>query len=344
MLAVLVLAVVFVGAKRLPYVMFSPGGARAVEPLITVRQRPGGPKVHVERPTDDLLYVTVSQIMEPSGALTAYGWLDDTTQVEPAKPYLGTQSSDQNRKLNLQMMTDSQDKARKVALERLGYDVKTKYVGAFLDDVDPTYPAAKVLSPGMTVVAIDGKRVRTVDDLVDAIRAKQPGDEVEVTVVPLGQRTPKTVTTRLGRREAPDERDIAALGVSPETRATFELPVDIDIDTGQVGGPSAGLAFTLAILDRLTPGSLTGGKKVAVTGTIELDGSVGPVGGVDHKTEAAVRQGAELFLVPPDEYDMAKKAARGRIRIEAVSSLDEALAALEANGGDPLPAKAGAGA
>jgi PDZ domain-containing protein len=113
--------------------------------------------------------------------------------------------------------------------------------------------------------------------------------------------------------------------------------MDIEIDTGKVGGPSAGLAFTLAILDRLTPGSLTGGDRMAVTGTIELDGTVGPVGGVDHKTEAAISEGAEVFLVPPEEFEQAKKAARGRIKIEQVQTLDDALAALVAHGGDPLP-------
>jgi PDZ domain-containing protein len=130
---------------------------------------------------------------------------------------------------------------------------------------------------------------------------------------------------------------VAALGVSPVDRNTYGFPMDIEIDTGKVGGPSAGLAFTLAILDRLTPGSLTGGDRMAVTGTIELDGTVGPVGGVDHKTEAAISEGAEVFLVPPEEFEQAKKAARGRIKIEQVQTLDDALAALVAHGGDPLP-------
>ena len=112
----------------------------------------------------------------------------------------------------------------------------------------------------------------------------------------------------------------------------------MEIDSGSVGGPSAGLAFTLAILDRLTEGDLTGPNKVAVTGTIRLDGSVGPVGGVVQKTEAAVRAGARAFLVPPDEYADARRAARGRLRIIQVSTVDEALAALRRLGGDPVGA------
>ena len=124
--------------------------------------------------------------------------------------------------------------------------------------------------------------------------------------------------------------------MSLENRPSYEFPFDVAIDSGDVGGPSAGLAFTLAILDRITPGDLTGGARVAVTGTIELDGTVGPVGGVKQKTEAAVSEGAVLFLVPSDEYDEAVEAADGRIEIRRADSLDQALTALEELGGDPV--------
>lgn len=334
-LFLLLAAVLVQGTLRVPYVVLRPGSARSVEPLVTITSKPGGPEVHQEEAGDNLLFLTVSSVVEPSGFLALRGWLDDKAQVEPSAPFLGTQSADQNRKLNLALMTDSQDKARKVALERLGYDVETKAGGTFLEDVDPDYPAAAVLAPGMTVVGVDGAPVKVRDDLVDAIVAKQPGDPVELEVIPLGSREPQTVTTTLGEREG--EPGTAALGVSLVDQVSYTFPVDIDIDTGKVGGPSAGLAFTLAILDRMTPGQLTGGERVALTGTIELDGSVGPVGGVRHKAEAAIRQGATLFLVPPDEYDEAVEAADGRIEVRKVATLDDALEALEDHGGDPLP-------
>lgn len=336
-LLVLVGAVIVVASLRVPYVVLKPGSARSVGPLVTITQKPGGPKVTVDPATDDLLYLTVSSIMKPSGIVALKGWWDDKAQVEPSAPFLGTQTSDENRKLNLEMMTDSQDKARKVALERLGYDVVTHHIGAFLEDVDPAFPASKVLKPGMTVVGADGKEVTTRDDLVAAIASHAPGETMSLEVVPLGATEPVTVEAELGSR--PDHPDKPVLGISLVDRSTYTFPVDIEIDSGKVGGPSAGLAFTLAILDRMTPGSLTGDGRVAVTGTIELDGSVGPVGGVNHKTEAAISEGAKLMLVPPEEYDEAVKASDGRIDVKAVSSLDEALAALEAHGGDPLPAK-----
>lgn len=331
----LVATAAVLGTVRLPYIAFRPGGARAVEPLVEIVGRDDGAEVDAEEPTEDLLYVTVSTSVEPSGLVVLLGLLDDKVQVEPSDPYLGTQSSDENRKLNLELMTDSQDKARKVSLERLGYEVGATPVGAFLEDVDPDFPAAAVLAPGMTIVGAGGREVATREDLVEEITALEPGDDLALEVVPLGSREPEQVVARLGER--PGEPGTAALGVSLVDRFRYEFPVDIRIDTGKVGGPSAGLSFTLAILDRMTPGRLTGGETVAVTGTIELDGSVGPVGGVEHKTEAAIREGATLFLVPPQELEVAEERAQGRIDVRAVSTLDEALAALEEVGGDPLP-------
>lgn len=337
-LSLLVVSVLVVCTMRVPYVVLKPGSARSVVPLVTVTQKPGGPPVEEDAASDDLLYVTVSSTVEPSGIYAILGWLDDKAQVEPSKPFLGQNTDEENRKLNLALMTDSQEKAKVVALERLGYDVEKTPIGAFLEDVDPSYPAADVLKPGMTVVGADGEPVRTVDELVAAIQAHEPGEEMALSVIPLTGGEPQKVTAELGTREG--EPGTPALGVSPVDRNRYGFPVDIEIDTGKVGGPSAGLAFTLAILDRMTPGSLTGGDRMAVTGTIELDGTVGPVGGVDHKTEAAISEGAEVFLVPPEEFEQAKEASRGRIKIEQVRTLDEALAALVAHGGDPLPAPA----
>lgn len=334
-LILLVGAVVIVNVMRVPYVVVAPGSARSVVPLVEVSQKPGGPAVHEDPANDDLLYVTVSSTVEPSGIVALLGWLDDKAEVVPSKPFLGQQSEDENRALNLALMTNSQDKAKVVALERLGYEVGKTPTGAFLEDVDPSYPSAKVLKPGMTVIEAGGKPVRTTEDLVTAIQSRKPGDDLDLTVVPLEGGKAQEVTAELGVRA--DDPGVAALGVSPVDRVAYTFPVDIRIDTGKVGGPSAGLAFTLAILDRLTPGDLTGGDRMAVTGTIELDGTVGPVGGVSHKTEAAISEGAKVFLVPPEEYQEAVDASRGRIKIEQVRTLDEALAALEEHGGDPLP-------
>jgi len=115
---------------------------------------------------------------------------------------------------------------------------------------------------------------------------------------------------------------------------SFDLPFDVKIDTRGIGGPSAGLAFTLAIIDELTPGELTGGKNVAVTGTIDIDGTVGEVGGVVQKTAAVRNAGARLFLVPPGEFADASKHAGKNLKVVKVTTLADALKALADNGGE----------
>ena len=123
------------------------------------------------------------------------------------------------------------------------------------------------------------------------------------------------------------------LGVSTFTRdLSFKFPVQISIDSGQVGGPSAGLAFTLGILDVMTPGSLTGGLKISTTGTMAIDGTVGPIGGIHQKVMASRRAGVQLMLVPASEIDEARKYA-GDLRIEPVETLDQALEILTTVGG-----------
>jgi PDZ domain-containing protein len=135
------------------------------------------------------------------------------------------------------------------------------------------------------------------------------------------------------------------LGVSTFTRdLSFNFPVQVSIDSGRVGGPSAGLAFTLGILDVMTPGSLTGGLRISSTGTMSLDGSVGPVGGVHQKVMASRRAGIDLMFVPASEIEEARRFA-GDLRVEPVETLDQALEILTTLGGGNavLPPAGGSG-
>jgi len=323
-LAITLAAVTLAASLRLPYISISPGSARSVEPLIDVKGRRS-------RPTDNILFLTVS-VRRPTGIEAVLGWLDDDVEVDPEKVITGGQSEANNDKFNQQLMSTSKEKAAKVALEKLGYRVQAAKTGAVITDVDPRLPVFRSVTPGDTVVRADGRPIKEAADLVAVLRRRHPGDVVKLVVRPLVGTSTRPVAVRTVRR--PGEPDRAFLGVSLETRQQFRLPVDISIDSGEVGGPSAGLAFTLAILDRLTPGSLTGAKTVAVTGTMEVDGSVGPVGGVHQKTIAAIAAGAQLIIVPTDEYADALAAARGRIRVQKVATLDDALRVLASIGGN----------
>lgn len=334
-LALLIGAISALLARPAPYVALTPGSARAVEPLVTITDGPDvRPEIDAEAASDEsLLFVTVS-VRRPSGIEALIRVLDDTNEVLPAQLIDGGQSREENRSFNLQLMTDSKDKAAKVALERAGFTVDVETDGAVVLDLAPAFPVADVVRPGDTIVGADGTEIAMASDLVDVIAGREPGDPLTLDVVAFGQDEARTVDTTLGTNP---ETGAAQLGVSLDDRPAYTFPFEVAIDSGEVGGPSAGLAFTLAILDQLTAGDLTGEGVVAVTGTIELDGSVGPVGGVLQKTEAAIDAGAKVFLVPPDEFADAMEAARGRIEVRQVASLDEAVAALESTGGDPIP-------
>ena len=126
------------------------------------------------------------------------------------------------------------------------------------------------------------------------------------------------------------------MGISSQEFTTYQFPVNVKINTQLVGGPSAGLAFTLAIIDDMTPGSLTGDRQVAVTGTIAPDGTVGAVGGVEQKAITARTNGVQLMLVPEKEVKAARRGA-GDVRVVGVKNIEEALAALQTAGGSEVP-------
>jgi PDZ domain-containing protein len=139
---------------------------------------------------------------------------------------------------------------------------------------------------------------------------------------------------------SPDDTNRTIIGFVPFDTASAELPFEVSIDSGAIGGPSAGLAFTLTLMDELTPGELTGGREVAVTGTINIDGTVGAIGGLSAKTSAVRQMGTEIFLVPASQSDddlaKARRIAGDEVEIIPVATLDEALAALAERGGNGL--------
>lgn len=330
----LLAAVLWVAVAPASYYLLSPGKARAVEPLITITSGEDGPELHEEPARDDLFFLTVN-VRQPFGLELIDALDDDTVDVVQQQIIDGSQGRERNRQFNRALMTNAKEKAAKVALERAGIEVGVQPAGAVIIDTSPDFAVSKVLFPGDVVVGADGTPVTRVSDLVDVIASHRPGEVVSMDVISLADGGQRTVEVTLGSR--PGEPARAVLGVSLETRPAFDFPVEVDIDSGTVSGSSAGLAFALAILDRLTPGLLTGGETVAVTGTIELDSSVGPVGGVRQKVEAAVRVGAVLMLVPEMEYQTALDAARGRLEVRSVTTFEEALDALVEIGGDPVP-------
>jgi PDZ domain-containing protein len=200
------------------------------------------------------------------------------------------------------------------------------------------------LRVGDVVVAVDGSAVTGAADLIDAVRASQPGAVLVLSVRPVsgGPDEDRSVTPVAGGGDPPSPM----LGVTVADAVETSAGVDVDIDSGPVGGPSAGLAFALGIIDLLTRGDLGGGRAVVATGTIGADGRVGPVGGIAQKAVAVRRSGATVFLVPSslpeDELARARDLA-GPVELVPVATLQEALDALADRGGDPVGELLGAG-
>jgi PDZ domain-containing protein len=319
----IVLALIFV---RVPYVAVSPGSASPTENLVTVNGVDSYPA------DGDILFTTVRIKTRLQLWRAIQGWLDPATDVRPEEQILGDRSATENRQFNLALMDDSKITAVRVALEHLGYEVTSN--GVLLVDIADGTDAATKLAAGDVVTRIDDLPVADTDDLREGITAHQPGDTVRIHLDPPADGgDPRDVDVVLGSQ--PDDPTMPLLGVQIQDY-NVEFPIDVSIDSGGVGGPSAGLAFTLAILDVLTPGELTGGVEVAVTGTINADGTVGPVGGVTQKTEAVNREGAELFMVPTEEYADAVAQADDDLQVVAVDTLDDALEVLAGLGGNAL--------
>jgi PDZ domain-containing protein len=272
-------------------------------------------------------------------AQSVLGWLvaEDLPDVRflTYEEKYGTRTPSQQRTIALQMMRSSSQVAQFVALELAGFDPEL-VPGAVQIQELLGGPSADVLEVGDTVVAIDGTTIATIDDLTGALDGKRPGDTVSVTIE---RESAGELDVDVELMDSPTTPGEAIIGFIPLDTASVRLPFEIAFDTGEIGGPSAGLAFTLTLLDELTPGDLLGGEDVAVTGTIGLDGVVGPIGGLPQKVSAVRQAGIEHFLVPADngEMEAAREVAGDDVELIPVGSVAEALAALERLGGDPLP-------
>ena len=241
-------------------------------------------------------------------------------------------SEQQRRQANQLDMTRSQQIAAAVALETLDYDVDIQANGAEISLVVPDSPAATAgLEVGDVIVEAEGKKVETLDDLRAALEPVEPGSAVTVSVRRSGGVEEYSLSTIESEREPGD----AVIGVIVQQAATIDLPVDIDIDAGPIGGPSAGLAFALDIVDELGS-DVDQGRRIVATGELTLDGSVEPIGGIKQKVIGAKQSGADIFVVPTGNAREAEQYADG-LEIVPVATFDEALSDLAWLPGEPAP-------
>jgi len=339
-LLVTVVAAVAVASRiNLDYYALEPGSAQSVQQYITVPPAKGHPVTHPVLLTD----VQIGRVT----ALTYlyYRLQKDTVLDKVADVTGGTPPAQLDVQGTLEM-TQAEEAAKAAALTRLGYRVSATPAGAVIFGTFPGTPAYSVLSVGDVVTAVNGKATLTALALDHSLAGYHSGQTVTLTVRKGGTAAPspvpvtlKSTVVNLGyKTQGKDTYAHVDLGIDPENQVDFTYPFPVKIDVADIGGPSAGLAMTLGVIDALTSGSLTGGRTVAATGTIDAQGDVGPVGGVPQKTVAVENAGASIFLVPPEEYKDAMSKDRPGLKVYAVSTLDQALKILAAHGGTVLPA------
>lgn len=320
-----------------PYVVYSPG------PVRNTLGEYDGEKViqvtgHETFPTSgelDLTTVGVTGANKKLGLVPALrAWVDPRYAVVPRElVYPDGVTSEEIKEQNRELMERSQESAKVAAIRLAGDQVRKSVV---IDSVVKDSPADGTLRAGDVIRTVDGSPISTPEQVGQAVRTHKPGDPITLEVVRAGQPTALTVTST----SHPDDKNAAYLGISAAEGYDFPYEVDISL-ASEIGGPSAGLMFSLGIYDTLTPGPLTGGKRIAGTGTINPDGKVGGIGGIQQKIVAAANEGASAFLAPASNCAQALQADNDGMRIVKVATLAEAVDAVTqvANGQlDSLPA------
>lgn len=255
-------------------------------------------------------------------------WFDGDSAVVPRDVvYPEGESAEDSRSEGQAQLTSSKDSSRVAALRAAGFEVGET---PLVVEVVPGGAADGRLESGDEVVAIDGAELDSAAALVEQVADGEPGDTLALEVLRDGEQRTVEVTTQA----AEDDPSLPRLGISVGT--SYDFPIEVSNNVGdQVGGSSAGTMFALAIYDRLTPGSLTGGREVAGTGTMAPDGTVGPIGGIRQKMAGAAASGAEIFLVPTDNCADALDGTDYGLRLVQATTLDRAIDDLEALADDP---------
>lgn len=323
----LVVAMVVLQRIRSSDYLIVPDTAHPVAPLVHVKSgKPttGGGK---------LFFVDIQE-EQPSKLHDLFRWLGlasdpaHSTRV-PASILIPHGSTGQEyHHAELRQMASSQLIAGAVAERQVGLNVVEIPNGVLVDNIYSDVPAASKIGPADIIVAANGKPTLTLHALERALAPVKPGGTVVLKIL----RGSQTMNVQIRTVHDPKDRKRALVGIEAENSARIaHLPVPVSIDSGNIGGPSAGLAFTLEVMQQLGA-NVTHGYKVAATGTISLNGAVGPIGGMVQKTWGVRAAGAQVFLVPrgADNFRDARVNAGPNLRIIPVTSLKQALHALAA--------------
>jgi Lon-like protease len=335
-----------------------PASAESVNDRVVYNDLPDD--VEVYDTNGDFFFVTVSA---PTQSLLS--WLIGANEpvVDPLteEGKYGNLTPTQSRQVSLQQMRTATEEAQYVALLTAGYEPTVEPGEVIIQDIlcrvtaengdcEEPFPSDEQLDPADTILEVDGVPIGTLADLSEELDGRSPGDMVDLKISrpDVGE---LDVTVELST--AIEEPDRTIVGFVPFDTASVDLPFDVSIDSGAIGGPSAGLAFTLALIDELTEGDLTGGRDIAVTGTIDLEGNVGAIGGLEQKVSAVKQHGVDVFLIPASQFELGEPfegeepgeicrweclnaAGDDDVVLIPVANVNEALITLRFLGGDPV--------
>ncbi len=346
---VLVVATLVAARISVNYFVLTPGDATPVAQYIEVPAADDHPLTGKVLLTD--VFVTQLNALN----YLQYQFFDSDSEVVSGTSLLGpTPNESQYLAQGYLQMAQAQSFATAAALSHLGYRVTSTNAGALIYGIEPHSPAAATLHVAQVITAVNGIPTTSDCSLVDSLHGLTPGSSVALRVeessindvgqfvsgpivtksVTLGAPPKKLVDTGCG----PPTKPTAFLGIDPQTQQDWHFPVKVTVHTQDIGGPSAGLAMALGIIDKLNSGRLTGNRVVAATGTIDQYGNVGDVGGVAEKTIAVERAGATVFFVPSVELHTAESKATPQLHVYAVKNLNQVLRILKRLGGNVPPA------
>lgn len=307
----------------LPAYIELPGSATDIPPCVTIAGRPG------TQVNGDFMFTTVSQREATVFGLVLAAMVDDQ-RVVPRRDLLGGVRRDEYLQRERQVFLDATERAIIVALDAAGLPVTIRGTGAAIADVLADTPADGVLRAGDVITAVNGEPVTTGDALVSAIDGTAA---LRLSLRRDGAPLVRTVRPAV-REVAGEQRPVIGVRITTHD-PQVDLPVRVDVASGHVGGPSAGLMLGLAIYDLVDDVDLAAGRRIAGTGTLMVDGTVGPISDIELKVAAATREGAQVFMAPSSQAAQALAAVPdgSELRVIGVDTFDDASSALRRTAG-----------
>ncbi|MGM0502597.1 MAG: YlbL family protein [Bacillota bacterium] len=304
------------------YYVVSPGIAKAIAPMVKVEGQ--------TYPTEGEIMLTTVSMKQAN--LIDYAWIKlfnpELRELQSMDFLPKNVKMEEYFELMEEMMKESQLKAQAVALDNLGYQPQITGGGVKIVQVLEKSNGYGRLKEGDIIVAVDGEEVQLITETVDKIQNRDLGATAQVTV----KRETEKKTFKIKTKALKENSTKPSIGVLiTPYRRQYDFPIKININAGKIGGPSAGSMFTLEIYNQLTTADITKGVKIAGTGTISLDGSIGAIDGIRQKIAAAEQEGAKIFFVPAGNWKAAKKFKDKKIKLVKVAVFSEIINYLKNN-------------